>query len=150
MSTPLPASVKRPIARVLVVEDDRQTGDLMKLALSRLLMDATLSTSGEEALARLTTETYDLILLDIVLPGMSGFDLCRQLQVFPQLQGIPVIFVSGLATPANKEEAQRLGAVDFIEKPVPLLQFLARVMGQLQLKTNSERESRPLWPVATP
>lgn len=150
LSTPPSANVKKPIARVLVVEDDTDIGDLMQLALSRSLIDATLITSGEEALTRLTTESYDLILLDIALPGMSGLELCRQLKAEPQLQDIPVIFVSGQNSPENKQEAEELGAVDFIEKPVTLLRFLSRVMGQLRLKTNGEREMRQLLPVATP
>lgn len=144
-----PAQVKKPIARVLVVEDDTDIGDLMRLALSRSLIDATLITSGEEALTRLATESFDLILLDIALPGISGLELCRQLKADPQLQDIPVIFVSGQASPENKQEAERLGAVEFIEKPVTLLRFLSRVMGQLRLKTNGEREMRQLLPVVT-
>ena len=81
---------------------------------------------------------------------MSGLELCRQLKADPQLRFIPVIFVSGLASPEHKQEAERLGAVEFIEKPVTLLRFLSRVMGQLRLKTNGEREIRELWAVATP
>ena len=150
LSNPPAASVKKPVARVLVVEDHQDIGDLMRLALSRSLIDATLCRTGEEALTRLTSEDYDLVLLDITLPGMSGLELCRQLKAEPQLQDIPVIFVSGQNSPENKQEAERLGAVDFIEKPVTLLRFLSRVMGQLRLKTNGEREMRQLLPVATP
>ena len=113
-------------------------------------VDATLCRTGEEALLRLATETYDLILLDLDLPGMSGLDLCRQLKAGPQLQDIPVIFVSGQHSPENKQEAERLGAVEIIEKPVTLLRFLSRVMGQLKLKANGEREMRELLPVVTP
>lgn len=132
-----------------MVEDDAEIGNLMQLALSRSLIDATLISSGEEALTRLTTETYDLILLDIALPGISGLEVCRQLKADPQFEDIPVIFVSGLGSPENKQEAEMFGAVDFIEKPVTLLHFLSRVMGQLRLKTNGEREIRQLWS-ATP
>lgn len=144
-----PAAAKKSIARVLVVEDDTTIGDLMRLALSRSLIDATLISSGEEALTRLTTESYDLILLDIALPGMSGLELCRLLKADPALQDIPVIFVSGQSSPENKQVAERLGAVEFIEKPVTLLRFLSRVMGHLKLKANGEREVRQLWPVVT-
>lgn len=149
LSTPPAPSVKKPIARVLVVEDDTDIGDLMQLALSRSLIDATLITSGEEALTRLTSEDYDLVLLDITLPGMSGLDLCRQLKADPRLKCLPVIFVSGQNSPENKQEAEELGAVDFIEKPVTLLRFLSCIMGHLKLKTNGEREIRQLWPVVT-
>ena len=141
--------MKKPVARVLVVEDDTVIGDLMQLALSRSLIDATTVTSGEAAPSRLTTESYDLILVDIALPGISGLELCRQLKADPQLQDIPVIFVSGQHSPKNKQEAERLGAVEFIEKPVALLHFLSRVMGQLKLKANGERDARQLCPVVT-
>ena len=149
LSSPPAASVKKPVARVLVVEDHQDIGDLMRLALSRSLIDATLCRTGEEALTRLTSEAYDLVLLDIALPGVSGLELCRHLKADPQLQDIPVIFVSGQASPENKQEAERLGAVDFIEKPITLLRFLSRVMGQLKLKSNGEREMRQLLPVVT-
>ena len=144
------ASVKKPVARVLVVEDHQDIGDLMRLALSRSLIDATLCGTGEEALTRLTTEDYDLVLLDIALPGMSGLELCGQLKANPRLKSIPVIVVSGYHSPENKQEAERLGAVDFIEKPITLLRFLACIMGHLKLKLNGEREIRQFGPVATP
>ena len=148
LSNPPAASVKKPVARVLVVEDHRDIGDLMRLALSRSLIDATLCRTGEEALTLLASETYDLLLLDIDLPGMSGLELCRLLKADPHLQDFPVIFVSGQNSRDNKQEAERLGAVEFIEKPITLLRFLSRVMGHLKLKANSEREARQLFPVA--
>jgi len=144
-----PTPAPKSLARVLVVEDHQDIGDLMRLALSRSLIDATLCRTGEEALTLLVSETYDLLLLDIELPGMSGLELCRLLKTDPQLQDIPVIFVSGQNSPQNKQEAERLGAVEFIEKPITLLRFLSRVMGHLKLKANSDREVRQLFPVAT-
>lgn len=148
-STTNPTPAPKSLARVLVVEDHQDIGDLMRLALSRSLIDATLCRTGEEALTLLASETYDLLLLDIELPGMSGLELCRLLKADPALQDIPVIFVSGQNSPQNKQEAERLGAVEFIEKPVTLLRFLSRVMGHLKLMANSEREARQLFPVAT-
>lgn len=142
-------SQPQSVARVLVVEDHPDIGDLMRAALRRVGIDATLVTSGEAALKTVRQAPFDLILLDIALPGMNGLEVCRELKADPQLKDIPVIFVSGQNSPENKQEADQLGAVDFIEKPVTLLHFLSRVMGQLRLKTNGEREIRQLWP-ATP
>ena len=142
-------SQPQSVARVLVVEDHPDIGDLMRAALRRVGIDATLVTSGEAALKTVRQAPFDLILLDIALPGMNGLEVCRELKADPQLKDIPVIFVSGQNSPENKQEAEQLGAVDFIEKPVTLLHFLSRVMGQLRLKTNGEREIRQLWP-ATP
>lgn len=137
--------MKKPLARVLAVEDDPDIGHLMRLALPRSLMDATVITSGEEALTRLTTEAYDLILLDIALPGMSGLEMCRRLKADEKLKRIPVIFVSGQASQENKEAAQRLGAVDFIAKPFQVMHLLSRIMGHLNLQSKGEREMRRLW-----
>ena len=142
--------MEKSLARVLVVEDEPDTGVLMRLALSRSLIDATIVTSGEEALTRLISEAYDLILLDISLPGISGLEVCRQLKADPQLQDIPVIFVSGQNSPENKQEAELLGAVDFIEKPFQALNFLSRLMGHLKLQTEDEQHLRRLWMLPVP
>lgn len=128
--------MKAPLARVLAVEDHPEMGNLMRAALTRARIEATLITTGEEALAVVREQPFDLILLDIALPGMSGLEVCRQLKAEEVLRHIPVIFVSGQTGKAYHEEARRLGAVDFIEKPFELLDFLARVMGQLRLQTN--------------
>lgn len=128
--------MKAPLARVLAVEDHPEIGDLMRAALARARIEATLITTGEEALAVVRQQPFDLILLDIAMPGMSGLEVCRQLKAEKALRDIPVIFVSGQTSKAYHDEARRLGAVDFIEKPFELLGFLARVMGQLRLQTN--------------
>jgi len=140
--------MKKTIARVLAVEDHPDIGDLMREALARSLIEATISTTGEEALTRLATETYDLILLDIALPGMDGMEVCRRIKANPRLKDIPVIFVSGQTAKAYKDEAQRLGAVEYIEKPFDLLPFLSCIMGHLKLGPAGERDMRRAWPVA--
>lgn len=142
-----PTNVKRPVARVLVVEDHPDIGAMLRLALARSLIDATIITNGEEALARLTNETYDLILLDIALPGMSGLEVCRQLKANKRLKHIPVIFVSGQTAEEYQQEAKRLGAVDFIEKPFQLMPLLSCIMGHLKLKQSGQRDIRQLLPV---
>lgn len=128
--------MKAPLACVLAVEDHPEIGDLIRAALTRARIEATLITTGEEALAVVRAQPFDLILLDIALPGMNGLEVCRQLKADMSLRHIPVIFVSGQTSKAYHDAARRLGAVDFIEKPFELLDFLARVMGQLRLQTN--------------
>lgn len=147
---PLQPAKKKPAARVLAVEDHPDIGNLMRMALTRSLIEATIITSGEEALTRLTTETYDLILLDIALPGMNGLEVCRRLKADPRHKDVPVIFVSGQTARAYKDEAKRLGAVDFIEKPFDLLPFLAVVMGHLNLQTEGGMDVRKWIPHSEP
>lgn len=147
---PHQASKQKPVARVLAVEDHPDIGELMRAALARSLIDATIITTGEVALTHLATETYDLILLDIALPGMNGLEVCRQLKADDRLGNIPVIFVSGEPAQIYEAEARRLGAVDYIQKPFDLLPFLSCIMGHLKLKANEMPNVRQLWPVAMP
>lgn len=150
LSNPAPALIKQSVARVLVVEDHQDIGDLMRVALSRSLIDATILTSGEEALQRLASETYDLILLDIALPGMNGLEVCRQIKASPRLKQIPVIFISGQVAEENQQAAKQLGAVDFIEKPFRLMPLLSCIIGHLKLKQSGQRDLRPLLPAPLP
>jgi len=128
---------------VLVVEDHPEIGNLMRAALTRARIEATLITTGEEAVARARQQPFDLILLDVALPGISGLDVCRRLKSDKTLRHIPVTFVSGQTSKAYLDEARRLGAVDFIGKPFELLDFLARVLGQLRLQTNGGTKLQP-------
>ncbi len=128
---------------MLVVEDHPEIGNLMRAALTRARIEATLITTGEEALVAVRAQPFDLILLDIALPGMSGLEVCRQLKMEKPLRHIPIIFVSGQTNKAYHDEARRLGAMDFIEKPFELLNFLSRVMGQLRLQTNGGTKLQP-------
>ena len=134
--------MKKPAARVLAVEDHPALGNVIRAVLNHSLIDATILTTGEEALKRLTTEAYDLILLDINLPGISGIEVCRRLKANPKLRHLPVIFVSGETAVAYKEEAKRLGALDYIAKPFEMLDFLTRIMGHLNLSLNGQRDPR--------
>lgn len=141
---------KKPLARVLAVEDHPDLGNLMREALTRVRIEATIITSGEAALTHLTTEIFDLILLDINLRGMNGLEVCRQLKTDPRHKHVPVIFVSGQTGAAYKAEAKRLGAVDFIEKPFELLPFLSCVMGHLKLQMEDGMDVRKWLPITVP
>jgi CheY-like chemotaxis protein len=134
----------KPVTRVLVVEDNPDFSDLMRVLLTRYEIEAVIMNSGEKALACLSKDTFDLILLDIALPGMNGLEVCHQIKESPRLKHIPIIFVTGQTSAAYKREAKRLGAVDYIEKPFDLLPFLKCIMGHLKLPTLPERDIRAL------
>jgi signal transduction histidine kinase len=121
-------------ARILVVDDD--AGNLA--ALSRLLKphyEVLAAPSGERALQiAADTPAPDLILLDVMMPGMTGYEVLTRLRDNPATRDIPVIFVSGLDTAEDEEKGLELGAVDYIAKPYCLPIILARVHTQLELK----------------
>ncbi|OXC77946.1 Response regulator [Caballeronia sordidicola] len=88
--------------------------------------------SGETALSLAKEVVPDLILLDANLPGMTGFDVCEALKADPTLASIPVIFVTSHDAPALKLDALRLGATDYITKPLIAADLQAHVRAQLQ------------------
>lgn len=90
--------------------------------------------SGELALASVAAKQPDLILLDIRMPGMDGFEVCRRLKSREETGGIPVIFISALSDLEDRVEGFRLGAVDFVSKPFQREELLARVHAHLALR----------------
>lgn len=118
-------------------------GSFMRVALEHSLIDATVVTTGEQALLRLAKEPFDLILLDITLPGISGFEVCRWLKADPRLRRIPVIFVTGHDDNTMRAQAFQLGAGEYLTKPFEMEVFLACVTRHLALaKTAASTQPR--------
>ena len=92
------------------------------------------ATTGAQALALCTRQLPDLILLDVVMPVMDGHEVCAQLKADPRTRDIPIIFVTGHNNPEQESAALRMGAVDFISKPVNASVVRARVSSQLMLR----------------
>jgi len=90
--------------------------------------------SGELALASAAARAPDLILLDVRMPGLDGFEVCRRLKAGEATRDIPVLFISAATDPAERLEGFRLGAVDFLTKPIQTEELLARVGTHLELR----------------
>jgi len=110
--------------------------------LSGLLKDlyrVKLCGSGEKALQILQDDTLpDLILLDVMMPGLSGHDVCRRIKSAPRTANIPIIFLTAMSSTADEEQGLALGAADFITKPINPPIVLARVATQLQAKAGAD------------
>ncbi|SDO83124.1 response regulator [Pseudomonas jinjuensis] len=123
---------------ILVVDD--QPGILV--ATSELLRQRyrveTVGSGGEALLRAAMDPQPDLILLDILMPGMDGYEVCRQLKADPRTCDIPVIFLTGMASLEDEQKGLDLGAVDFLLKPVSPPVALARVRTHLALKANAD------------
>ena len=115
------------IGNVMLVDDDRQT----RLKLTRILESQGLTVraveSGGSALDLLTSETFDVILLDLLMPGMDGFEVLQTLQADTRLSKIPVIVISALDDPKGKDRCTELGARAFLTKPVDANLLRARI-----------------------
>ncbi len=107
------------MAKILLVEDDQFLLSLLKTRLEKEKFDVILAHDGPEALKLLRETKPDLILLDIILPGMSGFDVLEEVQKDPQLRdkkSIPVIIISNLGQESDIERGKELGVADYFVK----------------------------------
>jgi signal transduction histidine kinase len=119
---------------ILIVDDTPTNLDILSEALSDAGYDVAIATSGERALQQLQRRSADLILLDVMMPGIDGFETCRRLKADPQTSDIPVIFMTALVDAASKMKGFDCGAVDYITKPFQEPEVLARVRTHLQLR----------------
>lgn len=132
-STPVPVLHHKPT--VLVVDDTPDNLALIS-GLLRHLYRVVAANNGEKALAIAQgANPPDLILLDIMMPGLSGYDVCQRLKNNPATRDIPVIFLTAMTGTEDEKKGLEMGAVDFITKPVNPPIVLARVATQLQLKS---------------
>jgi DNA-binding response OmpR family regulator len=105
---------------------------MMVFLLTRAGCDAQTALDAEKALRLAQTEMFDLITLDVEMPGINGFELFQRLKQIPHLKETPVVFVSGRATIENQQHALDLGAADFIEKPFDTQDFLSRILSLVE------------------
>jgi len=124
-----------PPSKILVVDDNAQNRELLEAYLEDLENATTLSAaSGQEALDKVASERPDLILLDIMMPRMSGFEVCKKIKSDPATKDIPVIMVTALHELGDVERGVEVGTNDFITKPVNRVDLLARVRSLLSIR----------------
>lgn len=119
--------------RILVVEDEMPIAMMMVHILHIKGCEVETASSGEKALSLAQSGNFDLITLDINLPGMNGFEICRRLKLLPQYRATPVVFVSGRMEPEYRQRAFQLGAADYILKPFNVDDFLTRICSLVEL-----------------
>ncbi|WP_342113389.1 hybrid sensor histidine kinase/response regulator [Pseudoduganella sp. OTU4001] len=120
-------------SNILIVDDNPHNLEALAAILKRDGYKVRAALSGELALRAAQSQAPDLVLLDVRMPGMDGYQTCRLLKAEPQLHDIPVIFISALTEVEEKLDAFRCGAVDFITKPFQAEEVLARVRTQMEL-----------------
>ena len=113
---------------ILIVEDEMPISELLRLSLTKAGYHCICAMDGIEAASRIEKDNFDLILLDVMLPGMDGFALMDYIQDL----GTPVIFITAKNAVSDRVRGLRMGAEDYIVKPFEILELLARVEGVLR------------------
>ncbi|MCY1668345.1 PleD family two-component system response regulator [Rhizobium sp. SL86] len=125
-------------ARILVVDDIPANVKLLEARLLAEYFDVLTADDGYKALDIVANTNVDIILLDIMMPGMDGFEVCEKLKADPKTAHIPVVMVTALDQPADRVRGLKAGADDFLTKPVNDLQLVSRVKSLVRLKTLSD------------
>jgi len=111
---------------ILIVDDAPANIDVLIAAIGDI-DDIAVALDGEEALSIIEEEKPDLVLLDIIMPGIDGFEVCSRIKKNPETSGIPVIFLSGNDSPEEKLKGAQLGAADYMTKPVDSELLLSKI-----------------------
>ncbi|WP_019487383.1 MULTISPECIES: hybrid sensor histidine kinase/response regulator [Kamptonema] len=128
-------TIKTGLTGLILIVDDTPTNlDVISEALSNAGYKVAFATSGERALQQVERRPPDLILLDVMMPGIDGFETCKRLKANEKTCDIPVMFMTALADVDNKVKGLKLGAVDYVTKPFQEQEVLARVKTHLQLR----------------
>jgi DNA-binding response OmpR family regulator len=117
---------------VLLVEDDEDLGELVKYNLEKNQFKVDWVLDGREALERIKTKRYSLIILDLMLPGINGLDICKEIRENPNNEDVPVIVLTALSDEDTKIKGFSIGADDYVTKPFSMKELLARIEAVLR------------------
>src|SRR5579872_7110992 len=121
-------------ARVLVVDDIMSNVKLLEAKLTAEYFDVATAYNGLECLQRIEEHVPDIVLLDVMMPGMDGFEVCRRIKSEPKIAHVPVVMVTALDQPSDRVTGLEAGADDFLTKPVDDAALFARVRSLVRLK----------------
>ena len=119
---------------VLIIDDEPNNFDVIETLLSEQDYQLHYAASGQEAIASLDIFDPDLILLDVMMPGIDGIEVCRQIKAMSKWQAVPIVMVTALSTKSDLANCLTAGADDFISKPVNAIELRARVHSMLRIK----------------
>ncbi|MDP9174526.1 MAG: response regulator [Planctomycetota bacterium] len=123
-----------PQSTVLIVDDNPQNVELLQAFLESLPAKIVTATDGVDALEKVAQHNPDLILLDIMMPRMSGFQVCKRIKTDPKTKDIQVLMVTALNELGDIEQATECGTDDFVSKPVNKFELLTRVKSLLRVR----------------
>lgn len=128
--------------RILIADDNAANRELLEAYLANYECEIEIAVDGQDALAKVTSFQPDLILLDVMMPKLSGFEVCRKLKDSPETSRIMVLMVTALNELGDIERAVTAGTDDFLSKPVNRVELVKRVDNMLKLKDTTDELAR--------
>ncbi|MCA9268122.1 MAG: response regulator [Planctomycetales bacterium] len=128
--------------RILIADDNEANVELLDAFLSEIECESAVAVDGQDTLAKVTAFKPDLILLDIMMPKLSGFEVCKKLKSDPATRKIMILMVTALNERGDIERAVAAGCDDFLSKPVNKVELLKRVENMLRLKDITDEVER--------
>lgn len=119
------------MANILVIDDDKDIGNMLKLMLTRLSHAPSVALRGDEGLNLLTNNQYDLLILDLMMPGLDGYEVIRHVRTDKRLRSLPVLVLTARSQPADREAALDAGADAYMTKPVEPREFSNKIAEML-------------------
>jgi two-component system alkaline phosphatase synthesis response regulator PhoP len=138
-----PTDANRP-ARILIADDNPQGVELLEAYLADTDYEIQTAVDGDETLQKVRDWQPDLILLDIMMPKISGFEVCKRIRSSPATSGIVVIMITALDQPSDVDRAVEAGTNDFLTKPINKTELLLRVRSALQSRRYTEQLDQAL------
>jgi len=136
----LPKPMTSP--RILIVDDNAQNRELLEALLAKIECETEMAVDGQDALAKVESFAPDLILLDVMMPKLNGFEVCRILKADPKRSRIMILMVTALSELGDIERAVAAGTDDFLSKPVNSHELQKRVTNMLKLKGTEDELER--------
>ena len=129
-------------SRILIADDNEQNVELLDAYLAALDVETAVAVDGQDTLDKVSSFQPHLILLDIMMPKLSGFEVCKQLKSDPATSGIMILMVTALNELGDIERAVQAGTDDFLSKPVNKVELLKRVENMLRLRHVTDEMER--------
>jgi len=128
--------------RILIADDNAANRELLEAYLSTIDCETEIAEDGQETLDKVASFKPDLILLDVMMPKLSGFEVCQKIKADPELKKIMVLMVTALNELGDIERAVNVGTNDFLSKPINRVTLLTRVRNLLSLKAMKDENER--------
>lgn len=130
--------------RLLIADDNPQGAELLEAYLDELDAEVTIAADGEETLRLVSQWQPDLVLLDVMMPRISGFEVCKRLRADPKTKDLAILMVTALDQPSDVERAVEAGTDDFLTKPINKTELLIRVRSLLRGRQQPRELDRAL------